>query len=156
MFLASFHTCWTRYAAMEKAQAVSVPLQGLWLVDVFTVAGEPQHSLFTRKLATEMHIGPGEDRWATLIVETPGQALIQTRNGMMDRVNLDVDKTASTAALSDGGDDQWKGQLKFEQPRSDLLNLDGEVNGVTITARLHRMDESRFILQNESFNSFDE
>lgn len=91
-----------------------------------------------------------------LIVETPGQAVIQTRNGVMDNVNFDLDKTATTAALSDSGDDQWKGQLRFEQPRQGMLNLTGEVNGVTIAAKLHRMDESRFVLQNESFKLFDE
>jgi len=82
--------------------------------------------------------------------------VIQIRNGMMDYVNLDLDKTATTATLSDSGDDQWKGQLRFEQPRQDKLNLTGEVNGVIIAAKLHRMDESRFVLQSESINLFDD
>ena len=154
VFVVCLYSCWAQYAEGEKTQTASVPLQGLWLVDEFIVSGEPQHSLFTRKLASDYHIGQGEDRWAMLIVETPGQAVIQTRNGVMDYVNFDLDKTATTAALSDSGDDQWKGQLRFEQPRQGLLNLTGAVNGVTIAAKLHRMDESRFVLQNESFNPF--
>ncbi len=156
VFFTCLYSCWARYAEREKTQTASVPLRGLWLVDEFVVSGEPQHSLFTRKLAADMHIGEGEDRWAMLIFETPGQAVIQTRNGVMDYVNFDLNKTTTTAALSDSGDDQWKGQLKFEQPRQDRLNLTGEVNGVTIAAKLHRMDESRFVLQNESFNLFDD
>jgi uncharacterized membrane protein YphA (DoxX/SURF4 family) len=156
VFVVCLCSCWARYSEREKTQTASVPLQGLWLVDEFIVSGEPQHSLFTRKLASDYHIGQGEDRWAMLIVETPGQAVIQTRNGVMDYVNFDLDKTATTAALSDSGDDQWKGQLRFEQPRQGMLNLTGAVNGVTIAAKLHRMDESRFVLQNESFNLFDD
>ena len=154
LFVVCLYSNWMRYAESKKALADTVPFQGMWLVDEFTVSGEPQHSLFTPKLATDMHIGQGEDRWATLIFETPGQAVIQTRNGVMDYVNFDLDKTATTAALSDSGDDQWKGQLRFEQTQQDRLNLTGEVNGVTIAAKLHRMDESRFVLQNESFNLF--
>ena len=156
LFVVCMYSNWMRYAELKKAQAAPVPLQGMWLVDEFAVSGETQHSLFTLKLATDMHIGQGEDRWAMLIFETPGQAVIQTRNGVMDYVNFGLDKTATTGALSDSGDDQWKGQLRFEQPRQDRLNLTGEVNGVTIAAKLHRMDESRFVMQNESFNLFDD
>jgi len=152
IFVAFFYSSFARYTEMERTQSASVPLQGLWMVDEFTVSGEPQHSLFTRKLATEMHIGQGEDRWATLIIETPGQAVIQMRNGVMDYVNLDLDKTATAATLSDGSDDQWKGQLRLQEPRQGVLNLSGEVNGVTIVAKLHRLDESRFILQTETLN----
>src|SRR5579863_7159852 len=113
VFVVCLYSCWARYAEREKTQNASVPLQGLWLVDEFIVSGEPQHSLFTRKLASDYHIAQGEDRWAMLIFETRGQAVIQTRNGVMDNVNFDLDKTATTAALSDDGDDQWKGQLRF-------------------------------------------
>jgi uncharacterized membrane protein YphA (DoxX/SURF4 family) len=156
LFVVCMYSNWTRYAETKKALAVTVPLQGMWLVDEFIVSGEPQHSLFTRKLASDMHIAQGEDRWAMLIIETPGQAVIQTRNGIMDSVNFDLDKTATAAALSDGGDDQWKGQLRFQQLQQDRLSLTGEVNGVTIAAKLHRMDESRFVLQNEPFNLFED
>ena len=58
-------------------------------------------------------------------------------------------KTATTAELSDDGDPDWKGKLTIQQPQPNLLNLTGVVNGVDVSARLHRMDESQFELKNE-------
>jgi len=72
LFVVCMYSNWMRYAESKKAQAGPVPLQGMWLVDEFIVSGEPQHSLFTQKLASDLHIGQDEDRWAMLIFETPG------------------------------------------------------------------------------------
>jgi len=139
----------SRYARIAKASAVAVPLQGIWTVDEFSPSGEPQHALFTKHLADDMHIAPGDDRWVRLVIDAPGEAAIQLRNGEVDYIAFNLDNGATTADLSDSGDPDWKGKLTLQQPQPNLLNLTGIVNGVTISARLHRMDESQFILKNE-------
>jgi uncharacterized membrane protein YphA (DoxX/SURF4 family) len=139
----------SRYARITKAFAVAVPLQGIWTVDDFSVFGEPQHALFTPTLAKDLHVGPGDDRWARLVFDAPGEAAIQIRNGEVDYIAFNLDNGATTADLSDNGDPVWKGKLTLQQPQPNLLNLTGIVNGVTVNARLHRMDESQFVLKNE-------
>jgi uncharacterized membrane protein YphA (DoxX/SURF4 family) len=142
----------SRYARITKASAVSVPLQGIWTVDEFSHSGEPQHALFTKSLADILHIGPGDDRWVRLVFDAPGEAAIQIRNGEVDYIAFNLDSGATTADLSDGGDPDWKGKLTLQQPQPNLLNLTGIVNGVTVSARLHRMDESQFLLKNEKMS----
>jgi uncharacterized membrane protein YphA (DoxX/SURF4 family) len=139
----------SRYARIQRASAVAVPLQGIWTVDEFLVSGEPQHTLFNQTLAHDMHVGTGDDRWARLVFDAPGQAAIQIRNGEVDYISINLDETATTAELSDDGDPDWKGKLTIQQPQPNLLNLTGVVNGVDVSARLHRMDESQFDLKNE-------
>ncbi len=139
----------SRYARITKAAAVAVPLQGIWTVDEFSPSGEPQHALFTKHLADDMHIGPGDDRWVRLVFDVPGEAAIQIKNGEVDYIAFNLDNEATTAELSDSGDPDWKGKLTLQQPQPNLLNLTGIVNGVTVSARLHRMDESQFVLKNE-------
>jgi uncharacterized membrane protein YphA (DoxX/SURF4 family) len=142
----------SRYARIQRASAVAVPLQGIWTVDEFSVSGEPQHTLFTQTLAHDLHIRTGDDRWARLVFDAPGAAAIQIRNGEVDYIAINLDKTATTAELSDSGDPEWKGKLTLQQPQPNLLNLTGVVNGVTVNARLHRMDESQFELKNEKMS----
>jgi len=139
----------SRYTRIQRASAVAVPLQGIWTVDDFSVSGEPQHALFTQRLAHDMHVGTGDDRWARLVFDAPGKAAIQIRNGEVDYIAVLLDKNATTAELSDEGDPEWKGKLTIQQPQPNLLNLTGVVNGVDVSARLHRMDESQFELKNE-------
>ena len=96
-----------------------------------------------------MHVGTGDDRWARLVFDAPGEAAIQIRNGEVDYISINLDKTATTVELSDSGDPEWKGRLTIQQPQPNLLYLTGVVNGVDVSARLHRMDESQFDLKNE-------
>jgi len=146
----------SRYTRIQRASAVAIPLQGIWTVDEFSASGEPQHSLFTQTLAHDLHVGTGDDRWARLVFDAPGEAAIQLRNGEVDYIAIDLGKTATTAELSDSGDPDWKGKLTIEQPQPNLLNLTGVVNGVTVSAKLHRMDESQFDLKNEKVSLVDD
>jgi uncharacterized membrane protein len=76
----------SRYARITKASAAPVPLQGIWTIDEFSSSGEPQHALFTKHLAEDLHIGPGDDRWVRLVFDVPGEAAIQIRNGEVDYI----------------------------------------------------------------------
>jgi hypothetical protein len=91
--------------------AAAVPLQGIWTVDEFSPSGEPQHALFTKRLADDMHIASGDDRWVRLVVDAPGEAAIQLQNGEVDYIAFNLGNGATAADLSDSGDPDWKGKL---------------------------------------------
>jgi uncharacterized membrane protein YphA (DoxX/SURF4 family) len=141
-----------RYAEVQKAAAVTVPLQGIWLASEFSVSGAPPQALFTPKLAAEMHVAPGEDHWLRLVFDEPNALVIQLLNGELDYVNLTLDKNAATATLSDSDDPNWKVQLTLRQPQPNTLELHGQVNGLTVTSTLHRVDESRFKIRDEGLH----
>lgn len=137
------------YVHRRQEAAKPVPLQGIWLIDDFSVSGEPAHALFTPLIAKQMHLGPQEDRWSKLIFERPGEMVIQIRNGVEDLVDIKLDASAHTAVLTDSGDASWKGTLILQQPGPGRLSLQGEVNGVAVSGKAHRLDPANFVLTNE-------
>jgi len=49
-----------------------------------------------------------------LILDAPGKAAIQIRNGEVDYIAVNLDKSATTAELSDDGEPDWKGKLTIQ------------------------------------------
>ncbi len=49
-------------------------------------------------------------------------------------------------------DPGWTGQLKLEKPGPQVLNVKGIVNGVEMSAKLHRMPESESLLTKSRFH----
>jgi uncharacterized membrane protein YphA (DoxX/SURF4 family) len=140
------------YAAVRAAEAATTPWQGIWQVDELNAPTGPQHPLFTPKLSTEMHLGPGDDRWSRLIFDRPNELVIQTLSGQMDYVDLALNGNATHADITDSGDSTWKATLDLDQPSPDHLHIHGLVNGVPLDATLHRLDESRFEIKDESLH----
>ena len=151
-FATFFYTESHRYAETQKAASVPVPLQGIWLVDDFTVTGGSQSSLFTPFLTKDLRLQPGEERWTKLVFDAPKQMVIQTENGALDFVRLKLSEAKDEALLTDSGDAAWKADLKLQQPGPNLLNMQGMVNGVNVAAKLHKMDESRFRIRDEGLH----
>jgi uncharacterized membrane protein YphA (DoxX/SURF4 family) len=151
-FLTFFFMELLHYHSILRAEAAPVPLQGIWLVDTFTVTQGPQASLFTPKLSKSMKIQPGEERWSKLVLDQPEELVIQLVSGELDRVELDWSADHAEAVLTDSGDKAWKADLKVQQPSPNLLALQGVVNGVSVAASLHKMDESRFKVRDEGLH----
>jgi hypothetical protein len=104
-----------------------------------------------------MKVPVGQDHWARLYFENrplmpPDSILIELKNGVLDGVILKYDASTGTALLTDNGDPNWKATLTMEPSGKDLLQLKGTVNGVPITATLHRDDLSRFPLTQEEIH----
>jgi hypothetical protein len=77
---------------------------------------------------------------------------IQCLNGASDNVELEFNPSKDTISLNEGDwDPGWKAQLKIENPEPHLLKLKGIVNGVEISAQLHKIPESEFILTKSRF-----
>jgi uncharacterized membrane protein YphA (DoxX/SURF4 family) len=152
IFITFFFEQRAHYAHVQSVEAAVVPLQGIWQVDQFSYTGGIERPLLTAKLAAEMQIPPGDDRWFRLIFDRPGEMVIQSLDGKVDLVDLALDKTAKTATLTDSGDADWKVSLTIDQPQAKRLHLQGTVNGVAIDATLHRLDESGFPIKDEGLH----
>jgi uncharacterized membrane protein YphA (DoxX/SURF4 family) len=135
----------------ESAKLATAPYPGLWVVDEFSVSGGPARPLLTSKLATDMHVGPGEDRWRTLGFDSKEEMWVELTNGTHDFVDVSLDEGKTHAEVTDSADPAWKAHLTLQPLGEKLLNIKGQVNGVEITARLHR-DDRPFRLNNGEFH----
>ena len=151
-FVTFFFTESRHYTKTQKAAAVRVPMQGIWLVDDFVVSQGQQRSLFTPKLLKNMEIQPGEERWSKLVFEVPDQMAIQTAAGVLDYVRLKLNARGDEALLTDESDPAWKAGFKLQRLGPNALQVQGTVNGVNVTAALHRMDESRFKVRDQGLH----
>ena len=145
------------YAAEHKAQESEIPYLGAWTADTFVVGTTGKEALFTEKLAKEMKIRAGEDHWVRLYFEyrifSPKDTiLIELKNGILDEVNLKYDASTAVALLNDTDDPDWKVTLALKSPGKDLLELNGTVNGIQVTATFHREDMSRFPLTQDGIH----
>lgn len=154
VFLLIAFSWWTYrgYMRWQARLAEAVPFHGIWSVDQLNVP--PDRQLFTAKLIREMKLAPGDDRWQQLIFASPHELVIRLGNGALDYVNLKLDEKTSTATLADSVDPGWKCTLAFHRSSDSILTIDGAVNGTAVTARLHRLDSSRFSFEAARFSWF--
>jgi uncharacterized membrane protein YphA (DoxX/SURF4 family) len=121
----------------RSAATRNLAFSGMWEVDQFKPAINAG-PLFTPKLAAEMQIQqPGDGCWRKFIIERPGSALLQLENGLFDQVDISFSKDHAQLNLSDSDDPKWKAKLAIQQPATDLLSLDGTVNGAHVQIQLH-------------------
>jgi|GEM_PF-6310053 len=114
----------SRQASARSAAALAAaPLYGMWKVDEFRVLDKSRAPLFTNKLATKLHLKPGEDCWTELIFESKGRAVIELGNGERDSVDVAFSKEKTHADFTDLGDPKWKAQLAIQQQGKKSLNL---------------------------------
>jgi uncharacterized membrane protein YphA (DoxX/SURF4 family) len=142
----------SRYYRFHQARSASSPLYGIWAVDEFQVKGNPTSPLFTPKLAAELDVHPGQDRWQQLIIDTSRESAILLGNGVLDSIVVTVSPDGKTATLTDSSDAAWKCDFRVERPSADLLNLDGRINGVEATVRVHRLPKEKLLLTNARFH----
>jgi hypothetical protein len=149
-FLISFAAGAKDYSTDVSTEGLS-PLTGVWKVTEFTISGDPHRSVLTDKLASKLHVAPGEDRWANLIVERSGNLVIRFANGELEPVKFKLKSDKIHGELSDESDKNWKGQLSLQRQGTKLLNLHGEVNRVEVNAKL-RLEVPAFQLDSGAFH----
>jgi hypothetical protein len=140
------------YRLSETQLADRSPFYGIWDVDEFALSGSPPKPLFTDKLRSQMHITPGRDHWERVIFESVNALVIQLPNGAFDQVNLRADSKSGSFLLTDSEDPKWECHLKFQKTEPSLLNMQGDVNGSPVRARLIREDDSRYSLTTRGFH----
>lgn len=146
----------TRYAPENHPATAPRPaLYGVWQVEEFATAGNPSAPLFTAKLASDLRIGPGDDRWMELIVDSTN-AGIRLSNGVLAYVTLKSDMNKNTVLIGDDADEDWKCDFVYQQTGDRQLTLEGHINGNAATIKLHRVDSSKSILVTRGFHWINE
>lgn len=134
------------YRGIQTASTVAWPLRGIWIVDDFKVGGDPSRPLLTEKLARDMTVAPGEDRWRELILESPNRMEILLGNGTLDNVDLSLNDKADSTLVTDPGDPSWICILHLHRSSESELGVEGTVNGNPVEARFHRVKNQSSLL----------
>jgi uncharacterized membrane protein YphA (DoxX/SURF4 family) len=116
------------------------PFHGIWMVDEFSVDGQPRPPLLTDPL-----------RWQRLIFALPTIFSVQRMDGTIQhyRVNIDMDK--KIFALTKSADPAWKANLNFSTPQSAVMVLDGLLEGHSIHVTT-RLSDDKFVLTSRGFH----
>jgi uncharacterized membrane protein YphA (DoxX/SURF4 family) len=136
------HFSLQRYAVENPTAAARSPLYGVWTVDEFVSSATPVRPFFTDKLAAGMNIVPGEDRWTELIIDTPRGSAIGLSNGALDYVTMSLDTANATLSVGDPSDPNWKCNFVYQRAGKEHLNLEGAINGNSVSLKLHRSNLS--------------
>lgn len=122
----------------------------------FTVGGTKPAPLFTPLLQKNMQIQPGHEAWQRLLFDSGNSLIIQLEGPIMDQVTPALDEKAALLTITDEGDPNWACKLSFQRPEPASLLLQGDVNGVPVTMKLHREDDTRFALTSRRFHLISE
>ncbi len=128
--------------ARGNRETVPAPIRGVWIVDEFTQDGVVRPPLIT----------DGE-RWQTVVFDKPNLLTIVSMDGGRGTYFMQLDGL-NEVQLSNLTDPRRRAML-YLHPQSDLLYLDGQLDGHSITAKMKRVDltdESRFPLMNKGLH----
>jgi uncharacterized membrane protein YphA (DoxX/SURF4 family) len=145
-----------RYATENPPASARPALYGVWGVDEFSVSPRAAGPLFTKKLASEMNIRAGADRWTELIIDDGGNAGLRLSNGLLDWVTLKVDTNRKAVLIDDGDDPNWKCDFAYQRDLDGQLALQGQINGNAVSIKLHRTDMSKSLLVSRGFHWINE
>jgi hypothetical protein len=120
-------------------------LYGIWTVDELAVDGAVRPPLATDK-----------DRWRRLIFSYSGGASIQLMSDARQRYRVTLDEKRKLMHLTKRDDAQWKASLSYARTGPEKLAVEGMFDGHKIRARLHREDESGFLLTSRGFHWINE
>jgi hypothetical protein len=141
------------YTKRQAEIAQRGPLYGIWDVDQIAVGGTRPGPLFTAQIQQEMGIKPGHESWQRLMFDSNNSLVIQVEGPIMDWVKPVLDVKAGSLTITDEGDPKWVCWLNFERPEPAILLLQGDINGIPVTLKLHREDnDARFVLTSRGFH----
>lgn len=136
---------WTSWS-FRRQIAVRPPLYGIWEVDSFVRGHEALPALVGDSV-----------RWRRLVVSYPGAASVRLLNDSTRGYRVTADTVKHTLVLSSRRDSSFKLPLAYARGvRNDSLRLDGIVNGDSLHVRLHRLDETRFLLVSRGYHWINE
>jgi uncharacterized membrane protein YphA (DoxX/SURF4 family) len=136
----------THYFYQEKKEyTAKPPYYGVWSVEEYAVDGTPKPPLLT-----------DATRWRRVIFDYPGRVGVQLMDAPQQRFILALDADKKSFTLSKRGDDKWKANFSYQDPDRDRLELQGQFDGHQVHARLHREEESKFLLTSRGFHWINE
>ena len=125
------------------------PLYGIWMVEEFTVNGGAS-------------VQPDDPmRWQRVIVDSNLVVAFQSVSGKWQRLIHQTDKQKKTITLwrRQSWLERGKGQemqISFDRLPTDVITLDGKLDGKQIHAKLHHIPEPRFLLNTRGFHWINE
>ena len=128
-----------------KEMAVKPPYYGIWSVEEYAVDGNPQPLVLTN--AT---------RWRRVFFDFPERLSVQPIDGPQERFMLKLDQSKKSFVLSKRGDPNWKADFSYRDGEKDALLLQGELDSHKVSAKLHRVDESKVLLTSRGFHWINE
>ncbi|HEU4432043.1 MAG TPA: hypothetical protein VFR51_01520 [Pyrinomonadaceae bacterium] len=118
------------------------PLYGVWEVEEFTVGqATPTASA---------------QAWRRVIFDSPRRIAVQTAADPHQRFMSQLDQEKRTLTLSKREDPSWKTVLTYEEVSPDVITLTGPLEGLEMSARLHRTGERKFLLTDRGFHWINE
>ena len=107
------------------------PLYGIWETEEYSVDGQSRPPLTT-----------DSDRWRRVVIRA-ARFSVQKMDDSFLYFQLAFDGDKKTFALSDPDRKDWHPTLTFQQPASEELNVDGEIDAHKIHLHLHRIDAAK-------------
>jgi hypothetical protein len=120
------------------------PLYGVWSVEEMAVDGK------------DVPLATATDQWRWVTLEKPGEMRLELKTGSRESYAVNLDRAAKRMTLAKyqkdpqgkpvpdargkpQRDPNWRGDLSFNEPETDVLVLDGTLDGHRTHAKLLRM-----------------
>ena len=116
-------------------------LYGVWDVEQLAINGEVRPAA----------LNDYDRRWRRVLFDTPEDIAFQRTDDSFARYGASIDPNAKAIVFTKGNSQTWKSRFTFERRAEDRLELDGEMDGYRIHARLKRVEFDTFRLLNSSF-----
>jgi hypothetical protein len=118
------------------------PLYGVWDVEEFSLGQSTSTA--------------DAERWRRMIFDSPGRVAVQTPTSPNERFLSQWDEEKRTLTLRRRDDPSWNTVLTYERVSPEVITLAGMLNGLQMTARLHRTEERKFLLTDRGFHWINE
>jgi uncharacterized membrane protein YphA (DoxX/SURF4 family) len=148
LLLGLYLTSASLYYSYQRARtsgflAPRAPLYGIWMVDEFTVGGQAPQA--------------GDPvRWQQAIFDNSSEVMFQSVSGKRQRFNHKTDLAKKTITVWRRENAGQRMQVAFDRPQTDVMTMDGKVDGKEIHAKLHRVPEPKFLLNTRGFHWINE
>ncbi len=139
----------TSFASYRQTQkymgtASTPPVHGIYEVDELTRNGQPVPPLVTdanywRDLAIENYLGTN-------------MFTVRLMNDSLARYRANFDAAKKTITIESGADKGKKGTFSYTQPDASHVVLQGKLSNDSIGIKMHRVDESKFLIVSRGFH----
>ncbi len=120
---------------------LEAPLYGIWSIDELKVDGKVRPLLITDTLL-----------WQRIIFQRHNAVTVQLIGSAFLFFDMHLDTPRRFFRMTRPDDPKWSAAFLYENPQPNKLLLTGEMDGHQITATLHRLNESEFLLTNRGFH----
>jgi hypothetical protein len=123
------------------------PMYGIWMVDECVLPEKPPSIGKVGKVASP---------WQKVVCERMGYTVVYMEDGARKRYSVEVHPEDHKIILSGYDDPKWQRVYSTTEQAPNVVTLDGGADGVPSHMKLHKIDESGFILKGRGFHWINE